>query len=175
MEKINTDAGRLGESYPDRARAIDEKTEEARQRWEALKRKAAERKRRLDHSYNLHRFLADYRELSDWTKGMSTLIAASELARDVAGAEALLENHQEHRGEIDARADSFAQTSEAGQRLLDDEFTEHADEVRADLRELAEEKAKLEALWEERRILLEQNMDVQLFYRQAAFFFFVCL
>lgn len=98
-------------------------------------------------------------------KGMQALISSSELARDVAGAEALLENHQEHRGEIDARNDSFAQTSEAGQRLLDEGLTDQSDLVRDYLQNLAEEQAKLNNLWEERRILFEQCMDLQLFYR----------
>jgi spectrin alpha len=124
MEKINNDADRLGQTYPDRHKAIDGKMQEARDRWEALKNRAMERKHGLDRSYNLQRFLADYRELTDWIRSMQALISSSELARDVAGAEALLENHQEHRGEIDARNDSFAQTSDAGQRLLDEGLTE---------------------------------------------------
>jgi spectrin alpha len=94
------------------------------------------------------------------------LISSNELARDVAGAEALLESHQEHRGEIDARNDSFAQTAEAGQKLLDDGVRE-TDQVRENLKNLAEEQASLLALWEERRILYEQCMDLQLFYRDT--------
>jgi spectrin alpha len=168
MEKINNDADRLGQTYPDRSRAIDGKMQEARDKWEALKRKAMERKQGLDRSYNLHRFLADYRELMDWIHSMQTLISSSELARDVAGAEALIETHQEHQGEIDARKENFAQTSEAGQQLLDEGLTDQSDLVREYLKNLAEERAKLNNLWEERRILYEQCMDLQLFYRDTA-------
>ncbi|KAI6209533.1 Spectrin protein 1 [Aphelenchoides besseyi] len=168
MEKINNDADRLGQSYPDRARAIDDKMQEARDRWDALKHKAEARKQALDRSYNLHRFLADYRELIEWIHGMINLISSSELARSVADAEMLLENHQEHRGEIDARKDSFDQTSEAGQRLLDDDDGEHNDQVKQNLENLAGEYSRLNNLWEERRILYEQCMDLQLFYRDTA-------
>jgi len=56
-----------------------------------------ERKRRLDDSYFLHRFLSDFRDLVNWIHDMKAIIAADELAKDVAGAEALLERHQEHR------------------------------------------------------------------------------
>ena len=83
--------------------------------------KAATRKANLDRSYALHRFYADYRDLISWMNDMKAVISADELAKDVAGAEALLERHQEHKGEIDAREDSFAATAEAGQRLLDEE------------------------------------------------------
>lgn len=138
--------------------------QEAKNRWEALKRNAQERKEALNRSYNLHRFLADYRELCDWIKGMRVLIGASELAKDVAGAEALLESHQEHKSEIDARADSFDQTVETGQKLLDENVRE-SDDIRQCLNHLASEKASLTNVWEERRILYEQCMDLQLFYR----------
>ncbi|CAD5229447.1 unnamed protein product [Bursaphelenchus okinawaensis] len=167
MEKVGAEAERLSQLYPDRTSDIEDKLGEARTRWDALKLKALDRKRNLDKSYNLHRFLADYRELIDWIRGMKALISSNELAKDVAGAEALLENHQEHKGEIDARADSFAQTSESGQRLLNDGLTDKSDEVRDYLKTLASEQSELEKLWEERRILYEQCMDLQLFYRDT--------
>uniref|UniRef100_A0A914P3Y4 SH3 domain-containing protein n=3 Tax=Panagrolaimus TaxID=55784 RepID=A0A914P3Y4_9BILA len=166
MDKLERDADQLGHQYPDRRDQIDGKLQEAQSRWADLLRQAQRRKEDLNRSYNLHRFLADYRELSDWVKGMKALISANELAKDVAGAEALLESHQEHKGEIDARADSFAQTAEAGQKLLDDGVRESGD-VRNYMNQLAEEKASLDNLWEERRILYEQCMDLQLFYRDT--------
>ncbi len=70
------------------------------------------------------------------------------------------------QGEIDAREDSFNQTAESGQRLLDDGVSQSA-EVRDKLQHLATEKASLLSLWEERRILYEQCMDLQLFYRDT--------
>jgi len=51
----------------------------------------------LEDSYYLHRFLSDYRDLINWIHDTKTTIGADELAKDVAGAEALLEKHQEHR------------------------------------------------------------------------------
>uniref|UniRef100_A0AC34F2Y3 SH3 domain-containing protein n=1 Tax=Panagrolaimus sp. ES5 TaxID=591445 RepID=A0AC34F2Y3_9BILA len=99
MDKLERDADQLGHQYPDRQDQIDSKLQEAQQRWADLLRQAQRRKEDLNRSYNLHRFLADYRELSDWVKGMKALISANELAKDVAGAEALLESHQEHKAE----------------------------------------------------------------------------
>ena len=52
---------RLCETHPDHADAIVAKTNETKGQWENLKRKAAERKAGLDRSYQVHRFLADYR------------------------------------------------------------------------------------------------------------------
>jgi hypothetical protein len=100
MEKLGNEAERLCLQYPDRSTAINAKMAEARDRWETLKTKAQLRKLGLDRSYNRHRFLADFHELSEWIRSMRAMISASELAKDVAGAEALLETHQEHRGFI---------------------------------------------------------------------------
>lgn len=58
----------------------------------------------MDDSYFLHRFLSDFRDLVSWIHDMKAIIAADELAKDVAGAEALLERHQEHRVRIDHKS-----------------------------------------------------------------------
>lgn len=166
MQQLEKEAARLKETHPDRTDAIEDKMRDTRGQWEALKRKAQARKEGLDRSYQLHRFLADYRDLCSWMNDMKAVISADELAKDVAGAEALLESHQEHKGEIDAREDSFNQTAVAGQNLLDVGIQE-SDDVRHKLEHLAREKAALLGLWEERRILYEQCMDLQLFYRDT--------
>ena len=58
------------------------------------KYQANARKDKLMDSYDLQRFLSDFRDLTSWTNGMKTLVASDELAKDVTGAEALLERHQ---------------------------------------------------------------------------------
>ena len=70
------------------------------------------------------------------------------------------------QGEIDAREDSFRGTIESGQRLLDSSH-ESAGEIQEKLELLSEEKVQLLELWEERRVLYEQCMDLQLFYRDT--------
>ena len=82
------------------------------------------------------------------------------------GAEALLERHQEHRGEIDARGDSFAFTPASDKALLE-KGPYASDEVKEKLSMLDSDKRSLIALWDERRILYEQCMDLQLFYRDT--------
>lgn len=70
---------------------------------------------------------------------MKTIISADELAKDVAGAEALLERHQEHKGEVDAREDSFRAATEAGNALLGRDHYAQAD-VKEKLAALANDK-----------------------------------
>lgn len=97
MQSLAQEAERLKMLHPDRSNVIDSKRREAQDYWENLRQKAAERKAGLDRSYSLHRFFADYRDLMSWISDMKAVISADEPAKDVAGAEALLERHQEHK------------------------------------------------------------------------------
>ncbi|XP_063696613.1 spectrin alpha chain [Culicoides brevitarsis] len=163
---LGAEAGRLCSIHADHSDQIREKQAEIAAYWQSLTAKAKERKQKLDESYFLHRFLADFRDLVSWINGMKAIISADELAKDVAGAEALLERHQEHRGEIDARDDSFRLTTDAGRQLLEREHYAAA-EVQEKLGALESDKKSLLTLWEDRRILYEQCMDLQLFYRDT--------
>ena len=49
---------------------------------------------------------------------MQALVSSDELAKDTSGAETLLERHQEHRTEIDARASAFNTFDSFGSQLL---------------------------------------------------------
>ncbi|XP_037907780.1 spectrin alpha chain isoform X2 [Hermetia illucens] len=168
-DKVSTlgdEAQRLCSIHADHSDQIRDKQAEIANYWQSLTAKAKERKQKLDESYFLHRFLADFRDLVSWINGMKAIISADELAKDVAGAEALLERHQEHKGEIDAREDSFKLTTEAGKKLLEREHYAAA-EIQEKLAALESDKSSLLSLWEDRRILYEQCMDLQLFYRDT--------
>ena len=49
---------------------------------------------------------------------MTAVLLADELPQDVTGAEAILANHIEHKGEIDARLASFAAFKSTGEGLI---------------------------------------------------------
>ncbi|KAG8512815.1 Spectrin alpha chain, non-erythrocytic 1, partial [Galemys pyrenaicus] len=166
VKALCAEADRLQQSHPLSATQIQVKREELITNWEQIRTLAAERHARLNDSYRLQRFLADFRDLTSWVTEMKALINADELANDVAGAEALLDRHQEHKGEIDAHEDSFKSADESGQALL---AAGHyaSDEVKEKLTVLSEERAALLELWELRRQQYEQCMDLQLFYRDT--------
>uniref|UniRef100_A0A8C3M1D3 Spectrin alpha chain, non-erythrocytic 1 n=1 Tax=Chrysolophus pictus TaxID=9089 RepID=A0A8C3M1D3_CHRPC len=166
VKALCAEADRLQQSHPINASQIQVKREELIANWEQIRTLAAERHARLNDSYRLQRFLADFRDLTSWVTEMKALINADELANDVAGAEALLDRHQEHKGEIDAHEDSFKSADESGQALL---AAGHyaSDEVKEKLTILSDERSALLELWELRRQQYEQCMDLQLFYRDT--------
>ena len=97
---------------------------------------------------------------------MKGLIASDELSTDVTGAEALLERHQEHRTEIDARAGTFQAFELFGQQLL--QANHYASmEVQDKLESMNEAREDLEKAWIARRMQLDQCLELQLFYRDC--------
>ena len=75
---------------------------------------------------------------------MLSLVSSEELAKDVTGAEALLERHQEHRMEIDARSPTFKAFEAFGTQLVqkkhyaDKEVVEKMDSLDETRRQLEE-------------------------------------
>merc|ERR1719232_1838767 len=97
---------------------------------------------------------------------MKSLICTDELATDVTGAEALLERHQEHRTEIDARSGTFQAFELFGQQLLQaDHFA--SDEVQEKLESMNDAREDLEKAWIARRMQLDECLELQLFYRDC--------
>ena len=118
INEIDSKAEKLSKTHVESAEKILESRTEINSEWIQLNHKAVARKEKLLDSYDLQRFLSDYRDLMSWISSMKGLIAGDELATDVTGAEALLDRQQEHRNEIDARANTFQAFELFGQQLL---------------------------------------------------------
>lgn len=166
VSQLGVDADALSEKHPDSRDNIKGKHGALVEAWQRLKDKAADRRHRLEESFLLNRFLTDWRDLTLWIADTKAIIAADELAKDVAGAEAHVERHNEHKGEIDSREESYKSCMEEGQRLVDMGHPTSGDII-SKMNTLERERAALLALWDERRIQFEQCMDLQLFYRDA--------
>merc|ERR1719411_1504995 len=166
ITQLDEKASKLMHIHKDSAEIIYEKQKDINEEWTHLCSKANQRKVKLLDSYDLQRFLSDYRDLMSWVSSMKSLICTEELATDVTGAEALLERHQEHRTEIDARSGTFQAFELFGQQLLQaDHFA--AGEVQEKLESMNNAREDLEKAWIARRMQLDQCLELQLFYRDC--------
>merc|ERR1719211_183275 len=164
--KIDEASSKLMSSHPESSEVIITKKKEITEEWVQIQSKAMARKEKLLDSYDLQRFLSDYRDLMSWVTSMKGLIASDELASDVTGAEALLERHQEHRTEIDARAGTFQAFELFGKQLL--QANHYAsDQVQERLESMSDAREDLEKAWIARRMQLDQCLELQLFYRDC--------
>ena len=91
IHQLDKKAGKLMHTHKDNAEVIYEKQRDINEEWTYLCAKANLRKIKLLDSHDLQRFLSDYRDLMSWVSRMKSLICTDELANDVTGAEALLE------------------------------------------------------------------------------------
>lgn len=98
---------------------------------------------KLSDSHDFQRFLSDYRNLMAWLSSMMALVSSDELAKDMSGAEALLERHQELRTDIDARAPAFSAFESFGGQLLARQHFANS-EIQDKLRLLIKEREALE-------------------------------
>ena len=81
VSMLSQEAEKLCSTHPEHADQIKAKHQEINQNWIDLIQKAKERKEKLDESYFLHRFLADFRDLTSWINDMKAVICADELAK----------------------------------------------------------------------------------------------
>lgn len=94
VKSLGETAERLIQSHPEAVDDIQEKCTELNMAWSSLVARADQRKDKLGNSHDLQRFLSDFRDLMSWINGIRSLVSSEELAKDVTGAEALLERHQ---------------------------------------------------------------------------------
>uniref|UniRef100_A0A8D0XTC0 Spectrin alpha chain, erythrocytic 1 n=1 Tax=Sus scrofa TaxID=9823 RepID=A0A8D0XTC0_PIG len=166
VKELCAKADKLKLSHPSDADQIQQMKEDLVSNWEHIRTLATRRYEKLQASYWYQRFLSDYDELSGWMKEKTALINADELPTDVAGGEALLDRHQQHKHEIDSYDDRFQSAHETGQALLDANH-EASDEVMEKMNILVHTRAALLELWNRRQQQYEQCLNLHLFYRDS--------
>ncbi|XP_063994705.1 spectrin beta chain, non-erythrocytic 5 isoform X3 [Diachasmimorpha longicaudata] len=166
VESVMTEALRLADLFPDAREHIAVKHEEADESWNDLLEKAAQRRSKLAQAEQLETYFDEYRDLVFWINEMVAKVTAPELARDVPGAEVLISRHNEYKVEIDSRQDAFNKFHLVGRGLIEDgHFL--AKEIQEKISVLEQRKNVLTDTWEQRKLIYEQNLDTQLFKREA--------
>ncbi|XP_076761659.1 spectrin beta chain, non-erythrocytic 5 kst isoform X2 [Xylocopa sonorina] len=166
VEQLMLEASRLIDLFPDARVHIDVKHQEAETAWNELLDKAAQRRSKLAQAEQLQAYLGEYRGLMSWINEMVAKVTAPELARDVPGAEALILRHNEYKAEIETRNEAFDKFYRTGQGLIEEgHFL--AKEIEDKISVLQHRQQFLKDTWEQRRHIYEQNLDTQLFKREA--------
>merc|ERR1711878_167260 len=113
------------------------------------------------------KFFAMVRNLTLWMEDLMRQMKTSEKPRDVSGVELLMNNHQGHKAEIDAREDNFADVYSLGKELLSMQHYASA-EIKEKLRETTDKRNGMIHRWEERWEHLQLILEVYQFARDAA-------
>ncbi|KAK4883333.1 hypothetical protein RN001_006652 [Aquatica leii] len=166
VEAIEKEAHRLSELFPDAEEHIEVKKEDTLNVWEELQTKTSHRKENLQQAEQLQAYFDQYQDLMAWINEMLAKVTAPDLPHDVAAAEMLIEHHKEHKVEIDARGDIIQQFYKIGHKLIQDQHF-LSPEIRERIDVLHQRMEVLTITWQQRAIIYEQNLDVQLFKHEA--------
>lgn len=167
VEAVQAEAEKLTESFPDAKDHIEAKKEETIETWSELVEKSNQRKEKLVQAEQLQAYFDEYRDLMAWINEMLAKITAPDLAKDVSGAEALIERIKEHQAEVGARQETFDSFYKAGYKLIQDEHF-LANEVQEKIGILEQRKKLLDTTINNRRDIYELNLDTRIFLREAS-------
>jgi len=168
VESIQEDSAKLQAAYAgEKAMEITNREREVVRAWLELQAMGESRKNKLNDTGNLFRFFAMVRNLMLWMDDLMRQMSTSEKPRDVSGVELLMNNHQGHKAEIDAREDNFGDVYSLGKELLS--LGHYAsNEIKEKLRELTDKRNGMIHRWEERWEHLQLILEVYQFARDAA-------
>jgi len=165
---IQEESAKLQAAYAgEKAMEITNREREVVRAWMELGGMGDTRKNKLNDTGNLFRFFAMVRNLMLWMDDLMRQMSTSEKPRDVSGVELLMNNHQGHKAEIDAREDNFADVYSLGKELLSMQHYA-SNEIKEKLQELTHKRNGMIHRWEERWEHLQLILEVYQFARDAA-------
>ncbi|XP_043588838.1 spectrin beta chain isoform X3 [Bombus pyrosoma] len=137
--------------------------------WEQLTQMLKERDAKLEEAGDLHRFLRDLDHFQAWLRRTQTDVASEDTPTTLADAEKLLTQHQNIKEEIDNYTDDYQKMMEYGERLTSeagDGDTQYMF-LRERLNALKMGWEDLRQMWVNRKILLSNSLNLQIFDRDA--------
>ncbi|KAK4313156.1 hypothetical protein Pmani_015473 [Petrolisthes manimaculis] len=167
LQVLVDDSARLQALYPgSNVEHIAEQQALVVDNWNTLQERASRRKEELHAAADLHKFLAESRDLMSWSSDLVASMKAEERVRDAAGAQALKTDHERIKAEIEAREDQFSKVVEAGGNMVEEQHYASA-EVEERLNKILDERSKLHAAWQNKKVYLDQLIDLHFFLRDA--------
>ena len=168
VKAIQEESAKLQAAYAgEKAMEITNREREVVRAWLELQAMGESRKQKLGDTSDLFKFFIMVRNLMLWMDDLMRQMSTSEKPRDVSGVELLMNNHQGHKAEIDAREDNFGDCISLGKELLSRSHYASA-EIKDKLLELTNQRNMMLHRWEERWEHLQLILEVYQFARDAA-------
>lgn len=102
----------------------------------------------------------------NWAQGLCAAMSTEDKVRDAVSAQAFKADHDALKGEIEAREDSFSSVLGMGEAMVQ---TGHyaANEVEERCKILLGERQRLHTAWQQKKVYLDQLIDLHFFLRDA--------
>merc|ERR1719225_1210489 len=168
VRMIQEESAKLQAAYAgDKAMEITNREREVVRAWLELQGMGDNRYSKLNDTSDLFKFFQMVRNLMVWMDDLVRQMSTSEKPRDVSGVELLMNSHQNHKAEIDARESNFSECISLGKELLTRNHYA-SNEIKEKLVELTEQRNGMLHKWEERWEHLQLILEVYQFARDAA-------
>eukprot|EP00794_Sanderia_malayensis_P017794 gene17794-19571_t len=167
VEEVQRFAAELKPGYAgDKINEIDDKERQIIDEWENLLAKVGERGSKLFDSDEYQRFVLQIQDLLDWIRDMRQEINADESPRTIPSCQAIMDQHQGRKSEMDAMEEKIASVLATGEQMLEKGHFA-SNEIQSKLNELKEKKELLEADWVDHWDDLNLRLEVMHFARDA--------
>uniref|UniRef100_A0A667YRF9 Spectrin, beta, non-erythrocytic 5 n=1 Tax=Myripristis murdjan TaxID=586833 RepID=A0A667YRF9_9TELE len=155
----------LRRRQPQARAAVDGRLEDVGVCWTGLQDKAARRRARLGQAEAVHRYLTHWTELMAWLREMLSLVQGEAQGGEGADLEQLIKKHEEYRVQIDRQLCKSQTVKSEGRRLVE-EGSFMSQEVEERLRELEELEARVTQVWQDTRLLYEEDLEILLLQKE---------
>lgn len=167
-ELISKESAKLQTSYAgSKSQEIRTREQEVTSALKQLLSLCEARRKRLEETGDLFRFLNKIRELMSWMEDVVRQMNTSDKPRDVGGVEQLMKNHQTLKAEIESKQRLFAECESLGAELLSRNHYA-SPEIHEKLELLKRRRKEMNDRWDERWDHLEIILEVYQFARDAA-------
>ncbi|KAL6106061.1 sptbn5 [Pungitius sinensis] len=155
----------LSRRRPEVGAAVTRRLEEVEAGWTAIRDKASRRRVRLDRVQEVQRYLSHGSQLVAWLRETLSLVGGEPLAVGGGDPEQLLMKHQEHRVQVDRLLCKSEAAKDEGRSLMEGGAF-MSKEVEERVLELEGLELQVEKLWEETRLLYEEELEISLLQKE---------
>ncbi|XP_074602834.1 spectrin beta chain-like isoform X2 [Brevipalpus obovatus] len=167
LDVLEEESLKIREEHPEETSRIDEKATQIRNVWERLTQLLKEKDAKLEEAGDLHRFLRDLDHFQAWLTKTQTDVASEDTPMTLSEAEKLLAQHKQIKEEIDNYTEDYNSMMEYGEKVTHGQTDSQYIFLRERLRALKDGWTELHQMWENRQQFLSQNLNLQVFYRDA--------
>jgi len=169
LDQLEGEASKLEKDHPDEVQDIRSKVGQINSVWYELKEILRRREESMGEAAELQKFLRDLDHFSAWLTRTQTLVASEDIPNTLNEAEQLLNQHQTIKEEIDRYGPDYAQMKDYGHRVIRDADTSDPQYIflRERLNALDDGWNELDQMWHQKKNMLTEAMQYQMFLRDA--------
>ena len=168
IQTLEEDSDKLQNKYPGpNAEHIAEQLEIVQANWEELQEKAKLHRQMLVSNLGFQKFLLKCQDLLTWCSHLKIMLLSEEKVTSVAEAQLLKSEHENLKNEISTKEDNFKELVEIGNTIKQQKGHAFGDEIDAKETQVLEERSNLHMAWQQKKIYIEQLLDLQYFLRDT--------